>query len=69
MTIHIQALYDVLVGIITTVGVAAVVSIALVAAGAVHERSQRRNAQAFRPDTSPDQYPAQTDPAGELLLR
>ena len=69
MTIHIQALYDVLVGIITTVGVAAVVSIALVAAGAVHERGQRRNAQASRPDAAPGQYPAQTDPAGELQLR
>ena len=69
MTIHMQALTDVLVAIITTVGIAVAVSIALVVAGAVHERGQKRTAQALRPDSASGQHPTQTDRAGELLLR
>ena len=69
MTITMQTLHDVLIAILTTVGVAVAVSIAFVAAGAVFERGQMRTPKARRPDPAPPQHPTQTDEAGELLLR
>jgi hypothetical protein len=65
MTISIQTLQDVLIALITTVGIAVAVSIAFVAAGALFERDQARVAKARRPVTGP----AQTDEARELVLR
>lgn len=69
MTIHMQALKDVLVAIVTTVGIAAAFSIALVAAGAVFERGQKRTPKARPEGVVPTQHSTQTDKAGELLLR
>lgn len=65
-----QGLGDVLVAIVTTVGIAVAVSLAFVAAGAVFERGQERTAKAGRRrGATPAQYPTQPDEAGELLLR
>jgi hypothetical protein len=70
VTISMQTLSDVLVAIVTTVGIAVAVSIAFVAAGALFERGQARTAKARRrPGAVLAQHPTQSDDAGELLLR
>jgi hypothetical protein len=62
-----QTLQDALVAIITTVGIAVAVSLAIVAAGAVFERDQAHKAR--RPGAVPAQHPTQTDDARDLVLR
>jgi hypothetical protein len=47
--ISIQTLQDVLVALATTVGVAAAISLAFMAAGALFDRDQARVAKAQRP--------------------
>jgi hypothetical protein len=69
MTISIQTLQDVLVALVTTVGLAVAVSIAIMAAGGVFKRDQARAARARRPVAGPAQHPAQTDEAHEPVLR
>jgi len=69
MTISMQTLHDVLVAIVTTVGIAVAVSIAFVAAGAVFERGQKRTAKPRHPGAVSAQHPTQTDEVRELLLR
>ena len=69
MTINLQTVNDVLVAIVTTVGIAVAVSLLFVAAGAVFERGQTRTANARRAGAVPAQHPTQSDEAGELLLR
>lgn len=69
MTINMQTLHDVLVAIVTTVGITVAVSIAFIAAGAVFERGQTRTPKVRRPGATPVQHPTQTDEARELLLR
>ena len=68
MSISIQTQYDVLVALVTIVGIAAAVSIAFVTAGAVFERDLARGGKASRPVAAPAQHPTQTDEASELVL-
>jgi hypothetical protein len=65
----IQTLQDVLIAILTTVGIAVAVSIAFIAAGAFFERDKVRLAKAPRPGGGPAQDPARADDARELVLR
>jgi hypothetical protein len=69
MIISIHTLQDVLIALLTTVGIAVAVSIAFMAAGAVFKRDQARVARARRPVAVPAQHPTQTDEARELVLR
>jgi hypothetical protein len=68
MSISIQTLHDVLIALVTTVGIAAAISIAFIAAGAVFERDLARGGKASRPVAAPAQHPTQTDEASELVL-
>lgn len=63
-----HSLNDVIIAVLTTVGVAVAVSIALVLAGAFFERSTGRSRHAVR-DAAPAQQPTQTDDLRELVLR
>ena len=71
MTITMPALHDALVAIITTVGIAVAVSLAIVAIGAFVERGKARAGMLARAHsvTAPGQHPTQTDDARELVLR
>jgi len=69
MTINIQTLHDALVAILTTIGVAAVVSIAFAAAAAFYERGKPSAGTAVRPVAAPAPPPTQTDDARRLVLR
>jgi hypothetical protein len=64
-----QSLNDVLVAIVTTVGIAVAISVAFVAAGAVFERGQAGTPKARRAGDVPTGHPMPSDEAGELLLR
>jgi hypothetical protein len=71
MTITMPALRDTLVAILTTVGIAIAVSLAIVAIGAYVERGKARAGQLTRKHgaVAPAQHPTQTDDARELVLR
>jgi hypothetical protein len=69
MTINMQTVTDAIVALITTVGIAVALSLALVAAGASFERSRKRASRAVRATSAPAQHPTQTDHARELVLR
>jgi len=71
MTINMPALHDALVAIITTVGIAVAVSLALIAVGAFVERGKARAGTLARSHSAvtPAQHPTQTDDARELALR
>lgn len=61
-----QTLYGVLAALVTTVGIAAAISIAIFAAGAIFKRDQARVARAGRSGAVPAQQPAQTNQARDL---
>jgi hypothetical protein len=69
VTVNTPALYDVLVAILATVGIAVAVAIALTVAGALYKRDEARSAKTRRPGAVAAQLPTQTDDAGELVLR
>jgi hypothetical protein len=69
MSISMQGLSDVIVAIITTVGIAVALSIALVAAGAFAERNKIRARKVAHAVAAPAQHPTQTDKTRELVLR
>jgi hypothetical protein len=69
MTISIQTLHDVLIALVTTVGIAVAFSLAFMAASAIFERDQARAGKARRAVAVPTQHPTQTDEARELVLR
>lgn len=71
MTINMPALHDALVAIITTVGIAVAVSLAIIAVGAFVERGKARAGTLARSHSvvAPAQHPTQTDDARELVLR
>ncbi len=69
MSVSMQTLHDALVAILTTVGIALAITIALVAAGAVFERDRARKAEVRRSSPVPAQHPMQTDDARDLVLR
>jgi hypothetical protein len=68
MSISIQTLNDTLIALITTVGIAVALSVALLAAGAVARRSRTHARPAVRAAGTPAQHPTQTDDR-ELVLR
>jgi hypothetical protein len=68
MSISIQTLSDTIIALITTVGIAVAVSLALVAAGAFAQRG-RAHRQAGHAVAAPAQHPTQTDDVRELVLR
>jgi hypothetical protein len=63
-----NSLNDAIIAVLTTVGVAVVITIALMLAGAFYERSTGRGRRAVR-GAVPSQQPTQTDDARELVLR
>jgi hypothetical protein len=71
MTITMPALRDAIVAILTTVGIAVAVSLALVAIGAFVERGKARTGKLARSHSAaaPAQHPTQTDDTRELVLR
>ncbi len=69
MSINFQSLNDVVVALIATVGIAAVLSIALAAAGMFFQHSKAQARKAVRASAIPAQHPTQLDDARELVLR
>jgi len=69
MSVSMQTLHDALVAILTTVGIALAITIALVAAGAFFERDRAHQAEVRRSGPVPAEHPTQTDDARDLVLR
>lgn len=69
MSISFQTLNDTVIALITTVGIAVVLSLAFLAAGAFAQRRRTHVRPAVRPVAVPAQHPTQTDDARELVLR
>jgi hypothetical protein len=69
MSITMQSLNDTIIALITTVGIAVALSLALVAAGAFFERSRKHSRQSAHVRHTPAQHPTQTDDTRELVLR
>jgi hypothetical protein len=71
VTINMPALHDAIVAILTTVGIAVAVSLALVAIGAFVERGKARTGTLTRSHSvvAPAQHPTQTDDTRELVSR
>jgi hypothetical protein len=68
MSISIQTLNDTIIALITTVGIAVAVSLALVAAGALARRGRARSHVAGHKTAAPAQHMTQTDDVRELVL-
>jgi hypothetical protein len=68
MSISIQNLNDVIVALVTIVGIAVIISGAIIAASAFFQRGNARTGHAV-PATVPAQQPTQMDDARELVLR
>jgi hypothetical protein len=69
MTISMQTLSDTIIALITTVGIAVAVSLALVAIGAFTQRGRAHSRAAGHAVAAPVQHPTQSDDARELVLR
>ncbi len=69
MTINMQTLTDAIIALITTVGIAVVLSLAFVAVGAFFERSRKQARRAAHKAHGPALHPTQTDDVRELVLR
>ena len=69
MSIPMQSLNDTIIALVTTVGIAVALSLAIVAAGAFFQRGRKQTRQTARPSHAPAQHPVQTDSARELVLR
>jgi hypothetical protein len=69
MSITMQSLNDTIIALVTTVGIAVALSLAIVGASAFFQHSRKQTRQAARPDHAPAQHPVQTDSARELVLR
>jgi hypothetical protein len=69
MTISTHNLLEIVVAIVTTVGIATAVSLALMAAGTLHERAQVRAATSRRGAAASAPHPTQTDAGRDLVLR
>jgi len=69
MSISIQTLNDTLIALITTVGIAAALTLAFLAAGAFARRGRTHVRSAVRAVADPAQHLTQTDDARELVLR
>jgi hypothetical protein len=68
MSIDIQTLHDVLIALTATVGIAVVVSILMIAAGAFAERGKKIRHPA-RHESGPAQHVVPGDESRELILR
>jgi hypothetical protein len=68
MSISIQTLNDTIIALITTVGIAVAVSLALVAAGALARRGRAHSHAAGHKAVAPAQQPTQSDNVRELVL-
>jgi hypothetical protein len=69
MSIPMQSVNDAIIALVTTVGIAVALSLAIVAAGASFERSRKQTRKAARSGHVPAQHPVQSDDARELVLR
>jgi len=69
MSISMQTLNDTIIALITTVGIAVALSLALVAAGAFFERGRKQTHRTASPGNAAAQHPTQADDARELVLR
>ena len=69
MTISTHTLLDIVVAIVTTVGIAVAVSLALMAAGALYQRAEVRGATTRRGAAGSAPHPTQTDASRDLVLR
>jgi hypothetical protein len=69
MSITMQSLNDTIIALVTTVGIAVALSLAIVAASAFFQRGRKQARQTTRPGHAPAQHPVQTDNARELVLR
>jgi uncharacterized protein YcfJ len=68
MNISTHTLLDIVVGIVTTVGIAGAVTLALMAAGTLYQRAEMRAATPRRRAVSAP-HPTQTDASRDLVLR
>jgi hypothetical protein len=69
MNISTHTLLDIVVAIVTTVGIAGAVTLALTAAGSLYQRAQVHGATPRRGDGLSAAEPTQTDAGRELVLR
>jgi ABC-type thiamine transport system ATPase subunit len=69
MSIDMQTLNDTIIALITTVGIAVALSLAIVAAGALTRRGRAHSRTTGHAVAAPAQHPVQTDDARELVLR
>jgi hypothetical protein len=69
MSITMQSLNDTIIALVTTVGIAVALSLAIVGASAFFQRGRKQTRQAAGPHHAPAQHPVQTDSARELVLR
>ena len=69
MSIDMQTLNDTIIALITTVGIAVALSLAIVAAGALARRGRAHSRATGHAVAAPAQHPVQTDDARELVLR
>ncbi len=69
MSISFQSLNDTIIALVTIVGIAAALSLAFLAAGAIFERGRKHDRRTAHPVHAPAQHPTQTDDARELVLR
>jgi hypothetical protein len=69
MSVNMPTLQDALFAIVTTIGIALAVTIAIVAAGAFFERDRAHKAQVRLSGPAPAQHPTQTDDVRDLVLR
>jgi hypothetical protein len=69
MSTSIQTLYDAIVAVVVTVGIAAAVSIAFVALGSFAARGKANAQKVVRVVAAPAQHPTQTDEVRELVLQ
>lgn len=69
MSIDMQTLNDTIIALITTVGIAVALSLAIVAAGALARRGRAHSRTPGHAVAAPVQHPVQTDDARELVLR
>jgi hypothetical protein len=67
MNISTHTLLDIVVAIVTTVGIAGAVTLALMAAGTLYQRAEMRAATTRRGAVSA--HPTQTDAGRDLVLR
>jgi hypothetical protein len=67
MNISTHTLLDIVVAIVTTVGIAGAVTLALMAAGTLYQRAERAAAPRRGAVSAP--HPTQTDAGRELVLR